>query len=122
MLERSTPVNKAWKHMPNFRAWFRLALVFSGLWITGFVAYTGLAWRYPDQVPSLCLRSIVEEVPIPFGVSYKTFYRMDWVVFYGTLCIGIAAIWLLMMGVPWALAGFRPRPAPNRASVYELKE
>jgi len=80
----------------GLRAWVRLALILSGLWLLGISLFALFSWRDPDRIPS------------PFVETARyAFHWFDWGLFAMSAFGGVAAIWLLAVGVPWVVQSFR---------------
>jgi hypothetical protein len=88
--------------------WVRLAIILSALWLVGLGIFSGLAWNdaYDLRAP------YIEYAGTLNNDYHMAVYRFNWILFVGAYCLGgVALIWLLTVGTPWVIQGFRSRPS-----------
>jgi hypothetical protein len=103
----------------NLSGWIRLALVVSGLWIVGMSLYAVFSWKNPVDVPSPFVDYYYTTMQdyfvaqIPVGTFRRSF---DGLTFAAVMMGGLAAAWLITVGVAWAIRGIKA-PASSRLPV-----
>jgi hypothetical protein len=93
----------------SMNGWIRLAIVVSGLWLVGVSLWAAFSWKNPALTRSPFVDWwYTNELGELYGIKqYLSVYHrwFDW----GTFCvltIGVlAAIWLLTVGLAWAIRG-----------------
>jgi hypothetical protein len=80
----------------GLRPWVRLSWILSGLWLVGIGLYAFFSYRNPNGVPSPFVQATGSWVP-----------WFDGGLFALTAIGGVAAIWLLVVGIPWVVQSFR---------------